>query len=131
MSSVLDASAVIAVIRNEPGAERVREHLHSSLISCVNLSEVFYKTWDKGASREFVQWAVSNLPIKSIPFDDEQALISASIRTTTLSKGISFADRACLSLGLSKGLPVLTGDDRWRDLDIGADVRLFRERTAR
>lgn len=130
MSSVLDASAVIAVIRNEAGADKVKAQLHGAYISSVNLSEVFYKTWEKGASREFVQWAVDNLPIKSVPFDDELAIISASIRQATLKQNISFADRACLALGLLRKLPVVTSDRNWTELDISVDVRLFRQRKA-
>ncbi len=99
MSSVLDASALIAVIRNETGSEAVKKLLHGAMISSVNLSEVLYKTWDKGASREFVQWALGNLPITTVPFDDEHAAIAASIRGKTIQKNISFADRACLALG--------------------------------
>lgn len=127
MSSVLDASALISVIRNERGADMVRSRLPGSLISSVNLSEVLYKAWDKGASKEFVSWAIDNLPIQSVPFDDDQAMIAASIRNRTLKKGVSFADRACLALGLSQGLPVLTSDGRWVELDIDVDVQLFRE----
>lgn len=130
MSSVLDASAVLAVLRNEPGADRVRDQLHGALVSSVNLSEVYYKAWDNGAAREAVRWAIDNLPIQSIPFDAEQAVVAASIRAQTLIKGISFADRACLALGLTKGLPVVTSDDRWSALEIGVEVRLFRKRVA-
>ena len=130
MSSVLDASAVIAIIRNEPGSDTVKAELRGSLISSVNLSEVFYKTWNKGASREVVQWAIKNLPLTSVPFDDEHAAISASIHDATLKKDISFADRACLALALSRELPVITSDRKWQDLEIGVEVRLFRDAKA-
>lgn len=125
-SVVLDASALIAVMRNEAGAGKVKAELHGALISSVNLCEVFYKAIHKGATIEAAEWAVRNLPIVSVPFNDEQASIAASIHQATLKKGVSFADRACLSLGLSKGLTILTGDEKWSELDVGANVELFR-----
>ena len=41
---VLDASAVLAVIQEEPGAERIEAHLDTGCISAVNLAEIV-KEW--------------------------------------------------------------------------------------
>ena len=43
-SVVLDASAVIAVLRSEPGADIVRSALSDAVITAVNYSEVLKKT---------------------------------------------------------------------------------------
>ncbi len=125
-SVVLDASAVLAVIRNEKGASQVKAELNGALVSSVNLCEVLYKAIQKGATIETAEWALKNLPIVSVPFDDLQASIAASIHNATLKMGISFADRACLSLGLLRESTVLTSDERWSELDVGANVELFR-----
>ena len=125
-SVVLDASALLAVMRNEPGADKVKAHLPGALICSVNLCEVFYKAMYKGAALEAVQWATSNLPIQSVPFDDDQAAVAASMHRATLKMGISFADRACLALGFSRELPVMTSDQNWTKLDVGVAVDTFR-----
>jgi PIN domain nuclease of toxin-antitoxin system len=48
------------------------------------------------------------------------------LASKTRRRNISLADRACLSLAMELGMPVLTGDRAWRDLDLGVEVRLFR-----
>ncbi|MEM7785677.1 MAG: type II toxin-antitoxin system VapC family toxin [Planctomycetota bacterium] len=123
---VLDASALIAVLRDEEGAATVVAQLNGAIISSVNLCEVIYKAIDRGALIETVMANLRNLPITTIAFDDEQAVIAASIHQVTHKKGISFADRACLSLGILKDRKVWTSDKKWEKLDVGADVELFR-----
>ena len=126
MSCVLDSSAVLAVIRNEPGADCVLPATPGGLLSAVNLSEVYYKALDHGADIERVRLAIRDLKLVIVPFADEHALIAASIRRETLRRGISFADRACLALGIATELPVITGDRTWLELGVGARVRMFR-----
>jgi ribonuclease VapC len=117
---------VIALIRQEEGWEVIRERLHHSVISTVNISEVIHKMVEKGTPLEKASWIIRGLQIESAPFDDEQALLTASLHQPTRKHGVSLGDRACLALGLSRGWPVLTGDRRWRDLDVRVKVELFR-----
>ena len=125
-SVVLDASALIAVLRKEDGVDSLKPVLDGALISSVNLCEVFYKSIASGGLIEAVKWHLDSLPITSVEFDDEQAMIAASIHKATHKRGISFADRACLALGLVKNKTVWTSDKKWKELDVGADVELFR-----
>lgn len=127
-SAVLDASAVLALLKKEPGAEVVRGRLAGSLLSAVNLSEVIAKHLDWGARLEEVTRALAPLPFHVRPFDADQASLSASLRPATRGANFSFADRACLALGLSAGLPVLTADAKWANLDLGVTVELIRRR---
>jgi PIN domain nuclease of toxin-antitoxin system len=125
-SVVLDASAVLALLKKEPGGEIVRGKLPGALISAVNLSEVISKHLDWGAALEDVTRALAPLPYRIQPFDTDQAALAASLRPATRAAKFSFADRACLALGLSTGLPVLTGDRKWLEVPTGAEVCLFR-----
>ena len=82
-SVVLDASALIAVLRKENGVDAVKPLLNGALISSVNLSEVFYKCIARGALLEAVKWHVDSLQVNSVEFDDEQAMVAASIHKAT------------------------------------------------
>lgn len=59
-------------------------------------------------------------------FGRELAFQTAMLRPTTKHKGLSLADRACLALGGQLGLPVLTTDRAWTELELGVEVRLIR-----
>jgi PIN domain nuclease of toxin-antitoxin system len=123
---VLDASAILAVLYNEVGVDRVLPALPNAIVSTVNLAEVYSKTLEKNVALEDVHRMVAKLKLISIPFDEELAFITGTLREPTRSSGFSLGDRACLALGLNTGLPVLTGDKRWIDVQVGVEVILFR-----
>lgn len=123
---VLDASAVTAVLRNESGQENVLPHLRGSLISSVNLAEVYCKARSHGSDPEFDEMALASMQLEVIPFDVQQARVVSGIYLKTLGSSVGLADRICLALGLLRNLPVLTGDHQWLHHDIGVEVKLFR-----
>jgi ribonuclease VapC len=123
---VLDSSALLAVLLQERGAERVEPHLTSAAISAVNLSEVVATGVERGLMLESVQSLLTRLSLDVIPFDGEQAYVAASLRPATRKLGLSLGDRACLALGLKQGLPVLTADQLWAKADVGVKVEVIR-----
>ena len=122
---MLDASALLAVLLREPGADRVGRLLESSLISTVNLSEVVASAVERGLMLESVTISLARLSMLVVPFDAEQAYIAASFRPATRSLGLSLGDRACLALGFVRTLPVLTADRDWAKVDIGVKVEVI------
>ena len=50
----------------------------------------------------------------------------ARLRPLTRHLGLGLGDRACLALGLRRGLPVLTAERQWAGLDLGVAVNLIR-----
>ncbi len=119
---VLDASALLALLYQEPGGEAVRGHLPGSLLSAVNLSEVVTKSVDMGMSVEEANLALSGFPYEVVAFDAEYASVAASLRAATRPFGLSRGDRACLALGLTSGLPVLTADRKWGECSVGVEI---------
>ena len=111
--AVLDASALLALINSEPGAERVAQALPDACISAVNLSEVAGKLLDKGVSEADVDSHLGGLEIAVIEFDRTAALAAAALRRA-VPRSLSLGDRACLALGLSTGAVVLTADSQWK-----------------
>ena len=59
-------------------------------------------------------------------FDQSRAIASAILEPKTRQRGLSLADRACLALAIELGLPAVTADRAWRDLDVGVQIRLIR-----
>ena len=130
---VLDASALLALMREEPGAERVDEAIErGAAISAVNWAEVLSKLSETGRDPETA--AARALPASNsgaggltlVAFDDEQARAAARLRNRTRSLGLSLADRAALALAQLRGLPVLTTDRAWRSLRLSVRIEVIR-----
>jgi PIN domain nuclease of toxin-antitoxin system len=120
--AVLDASALLAFLRREPGAEKVAAVPTRSCISAVNLAETFGKMVEYGKPLEDVAFQVERLRIAVVPFDTDHARIAASLWKRTRSVGMSLGDRACLALALQTGLPALTTEEEWIKCDTGVQV---------
>ena len=124
---VLDASAVLAVISEERGADNVIQALRrGAVMSAVNYAEVISKLVERGLRRESARATVLNIGIQILDFDIELADRVGELRPQTKSYGLSLADRACLALAERQGLPALTGDRKWSQFDLGIEVRIFR-----
>jgi len=126
MSVVLDASAALALLLNEPGSEKVASAIHGAIISSVNVCEVYAKSVDLGkdvgAARDFLL----SLPIGVIGFDEAYARIAGELRQQTRQYGLSLGDRACLATAILEKRPVMTADKAWRNLDLGIEVIVIR-----
>lgn len=124
--SVLDASAVLALLLREPGSEAVRPRLPAAVISAVNYTEVLARLYTLGGSPDEVKRLVDRHLRMVLPFDAAHAAVAAALHLPTRSAGLSLGDRACLAVGLIRGLPVLTTDQAWRKVDVGVVVEVIR-----
>ena len=122
---VLDASALLALLNREPGHGRVADALvEGAMMSTVNLSEVVAKLADSGLTEAEICEAIEPLGIDYAAFDEEGALLAGMLRPTSREVGLSLGDRACVALGNLSGLPVLTSDLAWKDLDLDSGVEI-------
>lgn len=126
VSVVLDASATLAIVFEEEGAEIAIAESAGALLSAVNLDEVLHKSARRGIAITDVEKQLGKLGLIIVPFDIVQARLSSGLHPRVDRTGTSFADRACLALGLSTGRQVLTSDGKWLELDLGIDIRLIR-----
>ena len=131
-TSILDASALLAYLQGEPGAEIVTNALtQGCLISAVNWTEALSKLAERGQDPDVVTDLLTNQGLLNhaltiVPFDASLAKETANLRMLTRSRGLSLGDRACLALGIHSQLPVLTSDRVWISISIGAVVQLIR-----
>lgn len=126
MTVVLDASALLAVIRNEPGAEIVKSAMAGALMSAVNASEALMRCVEKGFSSHLVRALMVSERIDVVSFDMDLAVKTAALRQLTRGKGLSFADRACLATAMREGATALTADRAWASLDLPCQIEVIR-----
>jgi PIN domain nuclease of toxin-antitoxin system len=124
---VLDASAILAVIGGEPGAEKLTPDLLARAVgSAVNLSEVQAKLVSRGWSSEQA-WEDATSPVREVlAFDEAQARVAGDLVTQTRHLGLSLGDRACLALGMALRVPVYTAENAWKTLKVGVRVHVIR-----
>lgn len=123
---VIDASALLAALNDERGAQSVQAVLDEARISAVNLSEVVAKLQDRGVPDTEIDDILLDLDLTVVPFDAEQAVRAGKLRTITRGEGLSLGDRACLALAMSSGATALTTDRAWTMLKL--DVRVEQAR---
>ena len=125
-SCVLDASSVLALAYREPGAEIVAEYLEHSAISTVNWSEIVRKTHEVDVEVEPVRERLAEVDVVLSAFDEVDAENAAALWERTRHLGLSLADRACLALAARLGVPAVTADRAWTDLDVGVEILCIR-----
>lgn len=123
---VLDASALLAVLLDEPGAAFVSDQMRGAEISIVNVCEVLTKAVEAGQTADEVMRILDTYRFRTRAFRLAHAMESARLRPATKPFGLGFGDRACLVQAKFSGLPVLTGDKDWLKLDLGIDIQLIR-----
>ena len=123
---VLDASALLAILNQESGAEQWTDAVIDGVMSAVNLSEVIARLADAAMPEEDIRKVIEPLDLEVAPFDSHQAWTAGLLRSATKAAGLSLGDRACLALGRTMKLPVLTADQAWKSLRVGVLVKLLR-----
>jgi ribonuclease VapC len=124
--TVLDASAVLASIQHEPGADVVDTASPGAAISAVNFAEVVSKLIMRGLPEADAMMAARRFGAAVISADEEEAASAGAIHAMTRAAGISMADAFCLALAKRRGCAVLTSDRAWKSLDLGVEVTLIR-----
>ncbi len=125
---VLDASAVLALLQAEPGADRVEAVLADAAIGVFNQAEVIGHFVRLGAPIAEIRAMLRALPLRVVEADEALAWDAAALRSVTASAGLSLGDRFCLALAKRLQQPAYTADRAWQSVaaDCGVDVVLVR-----
>jgi ribonuclease VapC len=132
VSSVLDASALLAYLNDEAGADVVEAALEQGCyISSVNLAEVFSKVAELGGKPQVLAGrledeGILHQTLEVVPFRFEDTLKVAALCVSTKSLGLSLGDGVCLALGKRLQLPVLTAEQTWKRLRLNITVTTIR-----
>lgn len=129
---ILDASALLAYLREEEGADVVSEALMAGVtLSVVNLAEVLSRRTAAGQDPQagldgLVRSGLLGQRIRMAEVTTEDAVDIARLRPLTRHVGLSLADRACIALARRTGEAVLTADSAWSQVQVGVEVRQIR-----
>ncbi len=124
MSVVLDASALIAMLKGESGAAKVAAGIAGARVSSVNYAEVVSHFVHAGMPERQVDAMLDPLPVAIVPADKALAQIAGRLRATTADAGLSLGDRFCLALAKREGLPAWTSDQNWKKIADAAEVKV-------
>jgi PIN domain nuclease of toxin-antitoxin system len=117
-SVVMDASAVLALVRDEPGADKVGPYVGRAAISAVNLQEVIKELLLSGLEVSTIRELLDELRLDVRPHDVEAAYAAAGLHAQTKEFGRGLGDRSCLALALQLGVPALTADREWKKVKV-------------
>ena len=125
---ILDASALLAMLREEPSGDRVAEAIGDARMSVVNFAEVVSHFVHNGMPAEQVDAMLKPLPVALVPASVELSRMAGYLRATTAEAGLSLGDRFCLALALSEKLPAWTADRQWSAIagKVGVDLVVIR-----
>ena len=127
MTAVLDASAILALLYREPGADAVEEVLDGAAVSAVNWSEVLQKLAQRGLDpASATVAALQELGMRIEPFTADDARRAAQLWDAGRETGLSLGDRACLALAHRLSVEAITADRAWKTVDAGVTIRLLR-----
>lgn len=118
LARVLDSSAVLAWLQQEPGGEPVGELLEDGMVGAANWAEILQKTRQRGADPHEVGLLLRSLGVEVVDVTRVDAEHAASIWQKGLT--LSLGDRLCLGLGKRLQLPVVTLDALWEDVSASA-----------
>lgn len=128
---VLDASALLAYLCDEPGAEVVEELLtQGACISALNWAEVLSKATGLGEdptaiAAQLEEQGLFSQGLTIMPLTEADALAIAKIYALTKENSLGLGERACLGLAQRLALPVLTMDKAWKGLNLGVEIQLI------
>lgn len=124
--TVLDASALLAFVNREPGAERVTAVLGEAAISTVNFSEVVTKLALRNRSPQRILDELTEFELEVVDFSRALAEDAGLLATATRGQGLSLGDRACLALARRENAVALTADNAWRQVQVGIEIQFIR-----
>lgn len=123
---VLDASALLAHIKGETGAEALHGRINGSAISAVNLAEVLSKCLELGRDPDLIRSQIANQGINVFEATDLHAARVASLEPMARRFDLSYADRFAVALAEELSAELLTADTVLASLSCGARITKFR-----
>lgn len=126
-SVVFDASAVLALIGGEPGADIVTNHIDHGIISAVNLQEIIKELLRRSIPLDNILEIIDALHLNVRVHGRDEAIAAAALYSATKEYGSGLGDRSCMALAIAEKIPALTADHSWTKVKMrGLKIKLIR-----
>ena len=128
MTYLIDASAIICLLWDEPGADAVIEKTDGAYMSAVNFSEVSIRLARDGMDpRELLEDVLEcGIDVLDFDFRCSMALIDVQAHERRIGVRLSLGDRCCLATAMAEDLPILTADREWSRFADLVDIQFVR-----
>ena len=122
-TTVLDASALLALLFDEPGAEKIESLFNQAaaadkpmLIAAVNWAEVLYKMQRKHGAKGFegAQHFERTMPLEIVPLDRDLAEAAARLKN---EHDLGLADAFAAALANARKAEFFTADTDFKPLE--------------
>lgn len=123
---ILDASAVLALLFQEPGHAVVASHIGTASISTVNVAEVLSRCARVGIDHVAVDQQLQDIGLNYLSLTPDIALLIAQLEPHCRPLGLSLGDRACLATAIACNDSVITADRVWGELELDLDIQVLR-----
>lgn len=125
---LLDTSALIALLKKEPGYEKVANVIAHSAISSVNLCELVSILAKNNIPGNEIDNIIHDILPEIIPFCDEVAIKAGKLSKFTTDYGLSLGDIACIATAEYYNMEVYTCDKTWTKLkkNISANITIIK-----
>lgn len=124
---VLDASALLTLLRDETGSGNVAQHMDGAIISAVNLQEVAKEMLREGLAAQDVRTILDELRLNVRAHDADAAYDAAALYAHTKEYGSGLGDRSCMALAIAEKIPAITTDREWARIKLaGLEIELIR-----
>jgi ribonuclease VapC len=123
---VVDSSAALAFLRQEPGGELAPPLLACGIMSAVNYAEVVQRFWRDGQDPEPYIDSLAKTGLTIVAAEMSVAHLAGDLERRTRRLGLSLADRFCLAEAFLRRLPVVTTDRPFSELNLGIEIKRLR-----
>jgi len=124
----LDASAILAVLRNEEGSKAVEQAVidNVAVMSTANLAEVLQKVASYGIDASAAESLLDRIGVIYVDLSQSLAGLIAAMHRP--APALSLADRSCFAIARIFGARALTSDRIWARYApaLGVEVELIR-----
>lgn len=123
-AAVLDASAIIALLKGDRGASKVAAVVADSAVCVINHAEVISHFVHLGAPIDEIRIMLGALPYTIVSADEALTWEACALRAVTSSVELSPGDLFCFALAKRFAVPAYTADRAWKDVAAVAGVRV-------
>lgn len=126
IKALLDTSAIIALLKKEPGYEILEELISRSAISSVNLAELVSVLTRTGVLENEIDEIIKDIVPEIILFTEDIAIQTGKLIASTKEYGLSLGDRACIATGIILKLPIYSTDAIWSKLNLNCKINIIK-----